>query len=132
MNDSKKKYSILLVDDDKFLLDIYALKFKESRCEVTADSDPVSALERLRKGFTPNIILLDVIMPNMSGFDFLAALKKENLAPDATVIVLSNQGQDEDVKRAVDLGADGYIVKASAIPSEVLEKTLKFAQDKNA
>ena len=76
------------------------------------------------------MILLDIIMPGISGFDFLETVRKESLAPDATVIVLSNQGQEEDIKKAMDLGASGYIVKASAIPSEVLDKTLDFA-DKN-
>lgn len=124
----KKNYSVLLIDDDTFLLDIYSLKFKESGCTVEAEPDPAKALERLRGGFKPDVILLDVIMPGMTGFDFLEALKKESLAEESTVIVLSNQGQDEDLKRAIDLGADGYIVKASAIPSEVLEKALAYAE----
>ncbi|MEK7613639.1 MAG: response regulator [Patescibacteria group bacterium] len=126
----KRNYSILLVDDDKFLLDIYSLKFKECGSTVEAEPDSIKALERLRGGFKPNVILLDVIMPNMNGFDFLETVKKENLAPGATIIILSNQGQDEDLKKATDLGADGYIVKASAIPSEVLEKTLAYADKK--
>lgn len=127
-----KNYSILLVDDDKFLLDIYSLKFTQSGSSVEAEPDPKKALERLRGGFKPDVILLDVIMPNMSGFDFLEAVKKENLAANSTIIVLSNQGQDEDLKRAIDLGADGYIVKASAIPSEVLEKALAYADKKQS
>ena len=127
---TKRDYSILLVDDDRFLLDIYSLKFKECGCDVSSFTEPEKALEKLRGGLDPQIILLDVIMPGISGFDFLEALKKESLAPNATIIVLSNQGQDEDVKRAMALGADGSIVKASAIPSEVLEKTMAFADKK--
>jgi len=132
MSQSKKhNYSILIVDDDRFLLDMYSLKFKGCGSAVTAEPDPLKALETLRGGLSPNVILLDIIMPGMSGFDFLEAVRNEKLAPDATVIVLSNQGQEEDIKRAMDLGADGYIVKASAIPSEVLEKTLAVADKKN-
>ncbi len=132
MNDTQKRnYSILLVDDDKFLLDIYSIKFKECGCTVVAEPDPIKALTMLRDGMNPDVILLDVLMPAMSGFDFLEALKKEGLAKDKAVIVLSNQGQDEDIKKAVDLGADGYIVKASAIPSEVLHKTLEYADKKH-
>ena len=126
----KRDYSVLLVDDDRFLLDIYSLKFKECGCNVIAFSSAEKALEKLREGIAPNVVLLDIIMPSMSGFDFLETIQKENLAPNATIIVLSNQGQDEDIKRAMDLGADGYIVKASAIPSEVLEKTIEFADKK--
>lgn len=131
MEETKKRdYSILLVDDDRFLLDMYSLKFKECGCKVTAEPDPQKALVALREGLKPEVILLDIIMPGISGFDFLETVRKESLAPDATVIVLSNQGQEEDIKKAMDLGASGYIVKASAIPSEVLDKTLDFA-DKN-
>lgn len=123
-----KGESVLLIDDDSFLLDMYAMKFKQCGVEIEAVSDPVAALERLRKGAAPSIILLDIIMPVMNGFDFLEALKKENLATGARVIVLSNQGQQEDIERATKLGAIGYIVKASAIPSEVCDKALAIAR----
>lgn len=123
-------YSVFLVDDDKFLLDMYTLKFKESGCTIDAISDPAVALEKLRKGTEPNIILLDVVMPNMSGFDFLEAVRKEGLAKKAIIIMLTNQGQQEDIDKAMALGASGYIIKASAIPSEVLAKTLSIAAAK--
>lgn len=126
----KRNYSIFLVDDDRFLLDMYALKFKECGCKVTTEPDAMKALTLLREGLKPEVILLDIIMPNINGFDFLEAMRKEKLAEGATIIVLSNQGQEADIKKAMDLGAVGYIVKASAIPSEVLDKTLAFA-DKN-
>jgi CheY-like chemotaxis protein len=132
MAEEKKNapYSVLLVDDDKFLLDMYTLKFKETGCQVEAITDPVAALAKLRSGFTPNIILLDVIMPALSGFEFLETLKKEGLAKTSTVIMLSNQGQQEDIDKAISLGASGYIIKASSIPSEVLQKTISIAEAK--
>jgi two-component system chemotaxis response regulator CheY len=126
MTDTKE--SVLLVDDDSFLLDMYALKFKQCGTPVEAVNDPIVALEKLRKGFEPTIILLDVIMPGMSGFEFLETIKKEGLAKDASVIILSNQGQQEDVDKAMKLGAAGYIIKASAIPSEVCDKALNIAR----
>lgn len=119
--------SVYLIDDDRFLLDMYSLKFRDSGCAINTSADPLKALEELRKGATPDVILLDVIMPGMSGFEFLEAMRKEGLAKNAKVVVLSNQGQDEDIKKAMDLGASGYIIKASAIPSEVLQKTLDIA-----
>ena len=126
-SDLKRDYAVLLVDDDQFLLDMYAMKFSGCGCDVTTFSDPRAALEHLRKGTSPDIILLDIMMPNVTGFDFLETLKKEGLAKDATVIMLTNQGQQEDIEKAMGLGADGYIVKASAIPSEVLQKAMEIA-----
>lgn len=122
------KNSILIVDDDKFLLDMYTLKFRESGCDVEAIPDPQAAIEKLKGGFSPTIILLDVVMPAMNGFEFLEAVKKGGLAKSAAVIMLSNQGQQEDIDKAMNLGASGYIVKASSIPSEVLTKTLSIAE----
>jgi len=119
---------IYLIDDDSFLLDMYALKFKECGLPVEAVSDAKLALEKLRQGATPDVILVDIIMPGMNGFDFLEALQKEGLAKGAQVIVLSNQGQQEDIDRATKLGAHGYIIKASAIPSEVCDKVIEFSK----
>lgn len=116
--------SIFLIDDDSFLLDMYALKFKECGLPVEAISDAKLALEKIRQGAKPDIILVDIIMPGMNGFDFLEALQTEKLLPEAQLVVLSNQGQQEDIDRATKLGAHGYIIKASAIPSEVCEKVL--------
>lgn len=107
---------------------MYSVKFKNGGCDIQAMLDPLKALEELRKGATPDVILLDILMPGMSGFEFLETMRTEGLAKDSKVIVLSNQGQDEDIKKAMDLGAAGYIVKASAIPSEVLAKTLEIAR----
>ena len=126
----RASYSVFLVDDDKFLLDMYTLKFKESGCTIDAMADSTVALEKLRKGSEPDIILLDVVMPALNGFEFLEAVRKEGLAKNAAIIMLTNQGQQEDIDKAMSLGAAGYIVKASAIPSEVLAKTLSIASAK--
>ncbi len=118
---------VYLIDDDSFLLDMYALKFKECGLPVEAISDPKAALDKIRAGANPDIVIVDVIMPGMTGFDFLEALQKENLIPNARRIVLSNQGQQEDIEKATKLGATGYIIKASAIPSEVCDKVLAIS-----
>jgi DNA-binding response OmpR family regulator len=125
-------YRIHLVDDDHFLLDMYAVKFKAAGHEVTAHQGGEDLLKDLReKKEAPDAILLDIIMPNMDGFQVLEAIKKENLVPKTTkIIVLSNQGQDSDIEKATKLGADGYIVKASAIPSEVLAETVAMIEKK--
>jgi two-component system OmpR family response regulator len=121
-------YSLYLVDDDRFLLDMYAVKFKAAGHQVTAFSGGEELLAKLREGAKPDAILLDIVMPGMTGFEVLEALKHEGLAQGAKRIVLSNQGQASDVESAKRLGADGYIVKASAIPSEVFAETIRIIE----
>ena len=119
-------YRIYLTDDDRFLLDLYAIKFKNAGHDVTIFGGGEELLNALRKTSTPpDAILLDIVMPGMDGFAALETMRKEQLAPKAKVIILSNQGQDSDIERARSLAADSYIVKASAIPSEVLTETVK-------
>ncbi len=122
-----KSHSVLIIDDDKFLLDMYTMKFKDCGCSVEGIADPVAALEKLRGGATPSIILLDIVMPVLDGFEFLEAVRKEHLAEKSAIIMLSNQGQQEDIEKSMKLGASGYIVKASSIPSEVIEKSFSIA-----
>lgn len=121
-------YRLYLVDDDRFLLDMYAVKFKAAGHTVTAFSSGEEVLETLRKEPAPDALLLDIVMPGMTGFEILEVIKRENLAETAKVIVLSNQGQESDIAKARELGADGYIIKASAIPSEVFSETMKIIE----
>lgn len=126
MAELAKKYKVYLVDDDRFLLDMYSMKFKGAGIDVTACQGGNAVLEKLREGSPPDAILLDIVMPEVDGFAVLEAINRENLAPKTKMIILSNQGQDSDIDRANKLGAVGYIIKASAIPSEVLERTTKI------
>lgn len=120
-------YHIYLTDDDRFLLDLYAVKFRNVGHEVSVFGSGEDLLAALRKKdvVVPDAILLDLVMPGVGGFGALEAIRKENLAPGAKIIILSNQGQDSDIEKAKELFADGYIIKASAIPSEVLAETLR-------
>lgn len=118
-------HRIYLVDDDRFLLDMYAIKFKNAGHAVSVFQNGEDVLAALRKDPAPNALLLDVIMPGMTGFEILETIRKEKIGEGKMkVIILSNQGQDTDIEKARELGANGYIIKASAIPSEVLSETL--------
>ncbi|MSU74652.1 response regulator [Candidatus Kaiserbacteria bacterium] len=120
-------YRVYLVDDDRFLLDLYAVKFRAAGHEVSLFGSGEELLTALRKGDAkaPSVILLDLIMPGIGGFGALEAIRKENLAQGSKIVILSNQGQDSDIEKAKQLSADGYIIKASAIPSEVFSETLR-------
>jgi CheY-like chemotaxis protein len=121
-------YRIYLVDDDRFLLDMYAVKFKAAGHEVTAFSGGRELLETLRAQPAPDAVLLDVVMPEMDGFETLGAIRKDNLAATSKLIMLTNQGQESDIEKAKALHVDGYIIKASAIPSEVFAETISIIE----
>ena len=124
MEQTNQGKKIFIVDDDKFLLDMYTFKFKEKGFDVIQAFGSVDALNKLKGGISPDVILLDVVMPAMDGFELLSIIKKENLVPNAKVIILSNLGQPTDVEKGRSLGAAGYVIKASATPSEVVEKVV--------
>lgn len=121
-----KKYSILIVDDDKFLSEMYAIKFTEHNFVVETASDGATALEKIKSGLKPDICLVDIVMPEMDGFELIQRLKDAKMDWKHFIIVLSNLGQKEDVEKGLTLGADGYIVKASTTPSEVVAKVLEI------
>lgn len=118
----EKKKNILIIDDDKFLLDMYTLKFNQSDFSVTTALGPEPALDKLRSGFSPDVILLDIVMPVMDGFELIEKMKEESLARDAIRIILSNRGQPSDIAQGEALGVAGFIIKTSTTPSEVIEK----------
>lgn len=120
MNTAMNQPSVLLVDDDKFLLDMYSLKFTQAGFVVQPCFSTHEALEVLRKGYAPSVILFDVTMPGEDGFVLLQKIKEEKLAAGARLIALTNQGNDEDRKQAESLGVHRYCIKASMIPSEVV------------
>lgn len=122
------KVKVLIVDDDKFLLNMYSIKFGKNGFDVHSGVGGIDALKVIHDGFIPDIILLDLVMPGMDGLELLTKIKSENLAPKAVVIMLTNQGQPSDIKRAEDIGVAGYIVKATTIPSEVVDEVVKLYQ----
>ncbi len=121
-----KKKIVLLVDDDKFLLNMYALKFTNSGFVAEVAESGGAALQKLRDGLVPDLILSDLVMPTMDGLEFIRRVKEEGLAKGVPIAVLSNQGQTTEIERAKELGVAGYIVKASTIPSEVVEEMKKI------
>src|SRR3989344_3218069 len=120
------KEKVLIVDDDKFLLNMYAVKFRNYGFEVEIALSGVEALNKLQNEKVPNIIILDLVMPTMDGYELLAKIREQKLAPQTTVVVLTNQSQPEDVEKAKKYHIQGYIIKASTIPSEVLEEVIKI------
>ncbi len=123
---TEKIKTVLLVDDDKFLLEMYRKKFESKAEKVELALGAEETLTKLREGLNPEIILLDIIMPNMDGLELLSIIRKENLSPSSIVIMLTNESDRSKIEEAKSLGVKGYIVKATSIPSEVVDEAMKI------
>jgi len=121
METTKKR--ILLVEDDKAIANAMKMKLTASSYEAEIAGNGSAALEAIASS-NYNLILLDLIMPDMDGFNFLEKMKEKGI--NIPVIILSNLGQDEDIKRAKELGAKDYFVKSDTSLSTVIEKISKY------
>lgn len=128
MEGEKKK--ILIIDDDSFLLDMYAFKFSQNNFEVYTSIDGKQAVEKLKGGLMPDVLLLDIVMPEMDGFEVLQKLKDENLAQGSVKIILSNRSQQADIDKGNSFGVEGYIVKANSTPAEVINEVIEILNRK--
>lgn len=127
--DDKSKKTVLIVDDDSFLLDMYAMRFTQAGFNVITTMSADETISKIKEGANPDVALLDVVMPNTDGFELLEKINKEGLIPKTIKIFLSNLGQDQDVVRGKSLGAASYIVKASSTPSEVVAHVLDVLKE---
>ncbi len=120
LTEGDNKGVVVILDDDHFLADMYSVKFMQKGFTVETHDTAKGALGALRAGLKPRVILFDIVMPDQDGFDFLSTIRSEKLAPEATLIALTNQNNDSDRAHAAELGADEFFIKASMIPSEVV------------
>ncbi|KKU73989.1 MAG: Two-component response regulator [Parcubacteria group bacterium GW2011_GWA2_47_26] len=118
------KTRILLVEDDTFLAGIYAHKFEAEGFEVLLATDGEAGAKVAAKEL-PNIILLDILLPKMDGFEVLEKVKGDAKTKNIPVILLTNLGQKEDVDKGLKLGASDYLIKAHFMPQETVEKVKK-------
>lgn len=117
---------VLLVDDDVFLRDMYATKFVESGHDVEAVDQATKALTLTGSGHDFDIILVDMVIPDMSGVELITTLHSRSVVGDALCILLLNQGQAADIEEAEAAGAVSYIVKSEHIPSDVVNEVEKI------
>lgn len=121
MADAAQNKRTLIVEDDVFLQKILVTKLTKEGFAVEAVSDGEAALASVRAN-PPAFVLLDLIIPKVDGFDVLYAMKTDPKLKGIPVIVLSNLAQDEDKKRALDLGAVEYLVKGDLAINDVVRK----------
>lgn len=119
------KKTILIVEDDVFLVKVYQVKLQELGVEVLIAQDGNEALKYLEKD-PPDLVLLDIMLPGVSGFDLLKAMRDNPRWKNVAVIILSNLSQTQDIERGQALGIKEYIVKANVRINDVVEKIKKY------
>lgn len=120
-----KKIKLLIIEDDLFLLNMYASKFELEGFEVIIAEDGEKGWKTAIKD-VPDVILLDIMMPKMNGFEVLEKLKSDDKVSKIPVILLTNLSQRDEIERAMNLGAADFLIKAHFRPSEVVEKIKKL------
>jgi len=124
---------ILLIEDDKFLRELIIQKLGREGFEVAEAPEGEAGLTKM-KTEQPDLVLLDLILPGIDGFEVLSRMKKDSALVSIPVIILSNLGQRDDVQKGIDLGAEDYLIKAHFTPGEIVEKikaTLEAKQKKD-
>ncbi|MFA7286384.1 MAG: response regulator [Patescibacteria group bacterium] len=119
MAEAKKK--VLIIEDEAFLAEMYHTKFKELGYQVFVAPDGKQGIAVMHKE-KPDLTLLDIIMPDLDGYEVLKVVRQDADLKDLLIVVLSNLGQDEEITKGMQLGADDYLVKSDLTPSQLVEK----------
>ena len=117
-----KAKRILLVEDDRFQRTAVEAALRQQGFDIMIAVDGEEALRLLAQADRPDLVLLDLIMPKVSGFEVLRRLKQDPATSHIPVVVLSNLGQKGDVEQAVEAGATAYLVKAKVTLRELVER----------
>ena len=123
-----KKIKVVLIEDDPFLSNMYVTKLQASDFEIIAEEDGQKGLQTVAKE-QPDLILLDILLPGIDGFEILKKLKSDAKMKEIPVIMLTNLGQKNDVEKGLDLGANDYLIKAHFTPTEVITKITKTIEN---
>ena len=116
---------ILIIEDDKFLRELIAQKVLKEGYLVTEAVDGEDGAKKAKEE-VPNLILLDLILPGIDGFEVLTKVKEDPVTAQIPVIIFSNLGQKDDVEKGLKLGAVDYLIKAHFTPGEIIEKIKKI------
>lgn len=112
---------ILIIEDDKFLRELIARKLSDEGFAVLEAVDGEDGIKKIKEG-NPDLVLLDLILPSIDGFEVLARVKEDSTVASVPIIILSNLGQKEEVEKGLKLGAVDYLIKAHFTPGEIIEK----------
>ncbi|PIR73150.1 MAG: response regulator [Candidatus Nealsonbacteria bacterium CG10_big_fil_rev_8_21_14_0_10_36_23] len=113
--------TILVVEDDKFLRELIVRKLIQEDFSTSEAIDGEDGMKKIKEE-KPDLVLLDLILPGIDGFEVLSKMKEDMSLTRTPVIILSNLGQKDDVERGFKLGAVDYLIKAHFTPGEIIEK----------
>ena len=119
--EGEQKEKILIIEDDRFIAKMYQTKLSLEGYDVDVAENGALGIEKI-KSFSPDLVLLDIIMPEVDGFGVLEAIREDDTIHSTQVIVMSNLAQEDHLKRAKALGAKDYIVKSQFTPMDVVKK----------
>jgi DNA-binding response OmpR family regulator len=117
----KKKEKILIIEDEKFLLEMYQSRFEKAGYQVLTARTGKPGIKIAEKE-KPDLIILDILMPEMDGYEVIKKIREDSQTKKIPVLVLSNLGQQEEVNQGLKLGADDYVIKTDLTPTELLDK----------
>jgi DNA-binding response OmpR family regulator len=112
---------ILLIEDDKFLRELIIQKLGKEGYEVVEAAEGEVGVVKMTEE-KPDLVLLDLILPGIDGFEVLRRIKENPVIASVPIIILSNLGQRDDVEKGIQLGAVDYLIKAHFTPGEIVEK----------
>lgn len=122
-----KKNTVFIIEDDPLVVRVYEMKFEKEGAEVIIATDGSEALSFLEKEIDPpSVVLLDLMLPGVSGFDVLEAIRKNQKWKDVPVFILTNLGQPQDIERGKKLGVAEYIIKPHTKIQDVVDKVKKI------
>ena len=129
MGNVLKGKTILWVEDDNFLGEVIGKKFEDEKVEVIHVGSGEKALDELLHT-TPDLVILDILLPDKDGFEVLDQIKNNRNLEDIPVMMLTNLSQEDNVRKAKELGADEFYVKSNLSPDEVVEKVAEILSKK--
>lgn len=112
---------ILIIEDDKFLRELIAQKLVKEGYDIAEAVDGEKGVKAAKEE-KPDLVLLDLVLPGIDGFEVLARIKGDSEIAQIPVIILSNLGQKDDIEKGLKMGAADYLIKAHFTPAEIIEK----------
>lgn len=113
---------VLIIEDEALLSDLLVMNLRKAKFDTFLASDAEQAQKALENEPLPDIIILDILLPGMNGFEFLQIIKNSDKLKNIPVIILSNLGNKRDIEKGMSAGSTDYMIKAHILPEDLIKK----------